>query len=148
MIDVSPRSPLLNARENILKRMLPLFLEFGAGFSFIPRSSRSHQSDPRPGLLLFNRIQRRLVAVEVELGHYTAEHEKRLNTSLRWLDLNERITGEATPIGLVVLSKINSERVILVDIDKRRSGVQIYPGEFPDPVLLAQSLDKVLNGVS
>lgn len=53
-------------------------------------------------LLFYNRKLRRLVALDLKVGAFKAEHKGQMELYLRWLDRHEREPGEETPLGIIL----------------------------------------------
>jgi predicted nuclease of restriction endonuclease-like (RecB) superfamily len=92
---------LLGLRENFLEADLEkailteieaFILEFGHGFSFVERHKRMilDGEDIVLDLLFYHRVLKRLVAVELKLGRFKAEHFGQMALYLKWLDRYER----------------------------------------------------------
>ena len=76
-------------------------LELGTDFTFVARQKRMliGKDSFYLDLLFYHRRLRRLVAVELKLGRFTAAYKGQMELYLRWLDKHERREGEASPLG-------------------------------------------------
>jgi predicted nuclease of restriction endonuclease-like (RecB) superfamily len=111
--------------QAILRDMESFLLEFGVGFTFIERQKRIAigGEDFHIDLLLYNRLLRRLVVVELKLGRFKAEYKGQMELYMRWLDKHERAKGEARPAGLILCSEKCEEQIELLELDK--SGIRV-----------------------
>jgi len=109
----------------ILREMESFLLELGAGFTFVERQKRISigGEDFYLDLLLYNRLLRRLVVVELKLGRFKAVYKGQLELYLRWLDKHERGKGEASPVGLILCSEKCEEQIELLELGK--SGIKV-----------------------
>lgn len=111
--------------QAILRDIEAILLAFGAGFAFIERQKRITVGgeDFHLDLLLYNRLLRRLVAVELKLGRFKPEYKGQMELYMRWLDKHERAKGEARPAGLILCSEKCEEQIELLELDK--SGIRV-----------------------
>lgn len=133
--------------QAILRDMESFLLEFGAGFTFVERQKRISigGEDFHIDLLLYNRLLRRLVVVELKLGRFKAEYKGQMELYMRWLDKNERGRGEASPAGLILCSEKCEEQIELLELGK--SGIRVaqyMTGLLPPGVLEAKLRQVVL----
>jgi len=104
----------------ILSDLESFILEFGNGFSFIARQKRMiiDDEDIVLDLLFYNRVFRRLVAVELKVGKFKAGYKGQMELYLKWLDRNERREGEEAPIGLILCATASREKIEMLELDK------------------------------
>ncbi|HSA01947.1 MAG TPA: PDDEXK nuclease domain-containing protein, partial [Candidatus Paceibacterota bacterium] len=104
----------------ILREIESFLLELGAGFSFIARQKRMtvDGDDFYLDLLFFHRDLRRLVAVELKLDKFRPDHFGQMALYLRWLDKYERKPGEEAPLGIILCSGKDDERVELLELSQ------------------------------
>lgn len=126
----------------ILREIEQFLLELGAGFTFVARQKRMviGNEDFYLDLLFFHRKLRRLIAIELKIGHFKAEYKGQMELYLRWLEKYEREKGEERPLGLILSAGANQEQVSLLELD--RSGIHVaeYLTELPPRELLEQKL--------
>jgi predicted nuclease of restriction endonuclease-like (RecB) superfamily len=131
----------------ILREMEAFLLELGAGFSFIARQKRMtvDGDDFYLDLLFFHRGLRRLVAIELKLDKFRPDHFGQMALYLRWLDKHERKPGEEPPLGIILCSGKNDERIELLELD--RSGIHVaeYLTELPPREVLQQKLHAAIE---
>jgi predicted nuclease of restriction endonuclease-like (RecB) superfamily len=111
--------------DAILREMEAFLLELGAGFSFVARQKRIQidNADFHLDLLFYNRRLKRLVAVELKLGEFKAEHKGQMELYLRWLAKYEVEPGEAQPLGIILCTGKNQEQIELLELDA--SGIHV-----------------------
>jgi len=115
-----------NDLETAILRDIECFiLEFGRGFAFIERQKRMiiDGEDFYLDLLFYNRLLKRLVAVELKRGKFKAADKGQMELYLKWLNRNERTQGENEPIGVVLCAEGNREQIELLELG--RSGIVV-----------------------
>ena len=122
-------------------------LELGAGFAFIDRQKRIviDGEDHHIDLLFFHRRLRRLLAIDLKIGTFTAADKGQMELYLRWLEKHEMQPGEETPLGLILCSDKGDEKVELLQLD--RSGIRVasYLTDLPPRPLLEQKLHEAVR---
>jgi len=129
--------------ENAILDELSRFLhELGTDFSFIARQKRIiiDNEDYYIDLLTFHRGLRRLVAIELKLGKFTASHKGQMELYLRWLNKYERRDGEGEPLGLILCAEKSHEHIELLELDKSGIHVAQYLTQLPSREVLEQKL--------
>jgi predicted nuclease of restriction endonuclease-like (RecB) superfamily len=128
--------------DGILRELEAFLLELGAGFSFIARQKRIQLDgdDFYIDLLFFNRLLKRLVAVELKIGRFKHSYKSQMELYLRWLDKYERATDELPPLGIILCADKNDEQVELMEL--RQSGIHVaeYLTVLPSRQLLLEKL--------
>ena len=132
--------------DAILREMESFLLELGAGFSFVARQKRIQidNDDFYIDLLFYNRRLKRLVAVELKLGDFKAEHKGQMELYLRWLAKHEQEAGEAPPLGIILCTGKNRERIELLELDASGIHVAEYLTALPARELWAQRLHEAI----
>ena len=117
----------------ILSDIEAFVLEFGHGFSFVERQKRMilDGEDIVLDLLFYNRILKRLVAIELKLGKFKAAYMGQMLLYLKWLDRYERQDGEEAPIGIILCATKNREKIELLEMDKAGIAVAEYWTQLP-----------------
>jgi len=77
-----------------------------------------------------------LVAIELKLGDFEAQHKGQMELYLRWLEKYEMAEGENPPIGLILCSGKTDEHIELMKLDKSNIRVAEYLTKLPDMKLL------------
>ena len=131
----------------ILREMERFILELGTDFTFVARQKRLTigKEDFYLDLLFFHRGLRRLVAIELKLGRFSAAHKGQMELYLRWLDKHERRAGEEQPIGLILCSEKDHEQIELLELDQGHIRVAEYLTELPPRSLLEAKLHKAVR---
>lgn len=103
----------------ILKELEKFLLELGTDFTFVARQKRMliGKDSFYLDLLFYHRRLRRLVAIELKLGRFTAAYKGQMELYLRWLDKHERREGEESPLGLILCSEKDQEQIELLQLD-------------------------------
>ena len=103
----------------LVREMERFLLELGAGFSFVARQKRMTVDDEDfyLDLLFYHRKLRRLVAIDLKLGKFTASYKGQMELYLRWLDRYEREPGEEAPIGLILCERKSPQQIELLQLD-------------------------------
>lgn len=111
--------------DAILRELESFLLELGAGFSFIARQKRIQLDgdDFYIDLLFYNRLLKRLVAVELKLGRFKHAYKGQMELYLRWLNKYERTADELSPIGIILCAEKNTEQIELLELDA--SGIHV-----------------------
>ena len=125
-----------------LRELESFILELGGGFAFVARQKRMviGKKDYYLDLLFYHRILRRLVAVELKLGPFEADHKGQMELYLRWLEKHERQPGEDVPLGLILCADKDDEYVELLQLDKSGIRVATYLTDLPPRPLLEKKL--------
>ena len=101
----------------ILRELERFLLEIGTDFSFVARQKRMTIGDQDfyLDLLFYHRSLRRLVAMELKLGRFSAAYKGQMELYLRWLEKYECRPGEELPIGLILCSEKDYEQIELLE---------------------------------
>ena len=133
--------------ENAILRELESFImELGSGFTFIARQKRIivDDDDFYLDLLFYHRDLQRLIAVELKLDKLRPEHKGQMELYLRWLDRYERKPGEDIPLGIILCSGKNDERIELLELGKSGIHVAEYLTVLPPKELLQKKLHSAI----
>ena len=130
----------------ILRELEAFILELGKGFAFVERQKRMiiDGEDFHLDLLFFHRKLRRLVAIELKLGKFEAEHKGQMELYLKWLDKYEKSEGENSPIGLILCAESSREQIELLEMHKDGIMVAEYWTELPPKKQLEQKIHSIL----
>lgn len=132
--------------DAILLNLQSFIKEMGNDFAFLDRQKRITVDavDYRIDLLFFHRGLRRLVAIDLKLGKFKPEHEGQMLLYLRYLNKNERKTGEESPIGLILCSEGNTEHIEYLMLEDGDIKVAQYFTQLPNKQLLSEKLHKAI----
>lgn len=112
----------------IIAEMQRFIIELGSDFAFLARQKRVtiDNRDYYIDLLFYHRRLRRLVAIDLKLGEFEAAYKGQMELYLRYLEKNEQMEGEATPIGLILCTGKNQEHVELLQLPQSNIRVADY----------------------
>jgi len=90
--------------ENLIIHLEHFLLELGIGFTFVARQKRItlEGSHYRLDLLLYHRILRCLVAIDLKIGEFTHADAGQMNLYLNYLKDKEKLIGENDPVGIIL----------------------------------------------
>lgn len=131
----------------ILRELERFLLELGTGFTFVARQKRMSidNEDFYLDLLFFHRRLRRLVAIDLKLGKFTASDKGQMELYLRWLERHAVEPGEDPPIGLLLCAEGSKEQIELLRLDESGIRVAEYLTELPPRHLFAEKLHAAIT---
>ncbi len=109
----------------ILREMESFILELGVGFCFVARQQRM-QIDDRDyylDLLFYHRKLRRLIAIDLKIGHFEAADKGQMELYLSWLKRYACESGDAEPLGMILCAGKREEHIALLELQK--SGIHV-----------------------
>ncbi len=128
--------------DRLIVSLEQFIMELGVGFTFVERQKRMiiDNEDFYLDLLLYHHKLKRLVAIELKLGRFKAAYKGQMELYLRWLDKNEKQSGEEAPLGLILCTEGRHEQIELLQLE--RSGIKVaeYLTDLPDRQLLKKKL--------
>ena len=135
-----------DVEEAILRELEKFILEFGNDFTFVGRQKRMilDGHDRYLDLLFFNRELRRLVAVELKIGRFRAEHKGQMSLYLAWLDKYERKAWEEPPVGIILCSEMGRDELELLKLDRDGILVAEYWTALPPKAEFEQKIQTIL----
>ncbi len=133
--------------DAILREMEAFLLELGDGFAFLARQKRIQidSDDFYLDLLFFHRRLRRLVAIDLKLGDFKAEHKGQMELYLRWLTKYEQQPGEEPPLGIILCAGKKKEQIELLELDQSGIHVAEYLTALPPRELLKRKLHAAIE---
>ncbi|GGC91236.1 PDDEXK nuclease domain-containing protein [Vreelandella lutescens] len=133
--------------DAILRDLEQFLLELGAGFSFVARQKRIQidSDDFYIDLLFYNRRLKRLVAIDLKLGDFKAEHKGQMELYLRWLAKHEQEADEAPPLGIILCSGKKQEQIELLELDASGIHVAEYLTALPPKEVLQAKLHQAIE---
>jgi predicted nuclease of restriction endonuclease-like (RecB) superfamily len=131
----------------ILRELEKFILEFGKGFAFVERQKRMivDGRDRYLDLLFYNGRLKRLVAVELKVGRFDAEHKGQMQLYLGWLDRHERQEGEGAPVGLILCAESGREEIELLNLDRDGILIAEYWTAMPPKAELERKIQSLLS---
>lgn len=132
--------------DAILRELEQFLLELGSGFTFIARQKRLQidGDDFYIDLLFYNRKLKRLVAIDLKIGNFKAEHKGQMELYLRWLAKHEQEADENPPLGIILCADKKQEQVELLEMDKSGIHVAEYLTVLPSKVELEETLHQAV----
>ncbi len=133
--------------DAILREIEKFILELGQGFTFVERQKRMliDGNNYKVDLLFYHRKLKRLVAIDLKLGSFKAEYKGKMELYLNYLEQNESLQGEESPIGLILCAEGSREQIELLQLHKFGVRVAEYMTELPPKELLKERLHKVIE---
>lgn len=133
--------------DAILREIEQFILELGIGFSFVARQKviQIDNEDFKIDLLFYNRKLKRLIAVELKIGKFKADHKGQMEFYLKWLEKYEKEEGENSPIGIILCADKKSEQIELLELEKSNIHVAQYLTVLPPKELLESKLHQALE---
>ena len=130
----------------VLRDLESFILELGKGFAFVERQKRMiiDGEDFYLDLLFYHRKSKRLVAIELKLGKFSAKYQGQMKLYLKWLNRYERQTDENEPIGLILCIGDSREQIELLEMDKDGIMVAEYWTELPPKKELEEKIRMLL----
>jgi predicted nuclease of restriction endonuclease-like (RecB) superfamily len=131
----------------IIIELQRFLIEFGSDFAFLARQKRItiDNRDYKIDLLFYHRRLKCLVAIDLKIGEFEAGFKGQMELYLRYLEKNELIEGENTPIGLILCAGKNDEHIELMQLDKSNIRVAEYLTTLPSQKLLQEKLHKAVE---
>jgi len=131
----------------ILRELEKFILELGSGFAFVDRQKRIiiDGEDFYLDLLFYHRRLRRLIAIELKIGKFSAGDKGQMELYLRWLEKHELEPGEESPLGLILCADKSDEQVELLQLDQSGIRVATYLTELPPRDLLHKKLHDAMT---
>ena len=133
--------------DAILREIEKFILELGQGFTFVERQKRMFidSNHYKVDLLFYHRKLKRLVAIDLKLGSFKAEYKGKMELYLNYLEQNESLQEEESPIGLILCTEGSREQIELMQLHKSDVRVAEYFTELPPKELLKEKLHKVIE---
>lgn len=131
----------------IISELQRFIIELGSDFAFLARQKRIQidNRDYKIDLLFFHRRMKCLVAIDLKIGEFDAAHKGEMELYLRYLEKNETLEGENSPVGLILCAGKNPEHVELLQLDKSNIKVADYLTQLPPKELLLEKLHKAIE---
>lgn len=128
----------------ILYNLQSFITEMGTEFAFLARQKRIiiDNEDYYIDLLFYHRSLKSLIAIDLKLDKFKAQHKGQMELYLRWLEQNEQREGENKPIGLILCTEKSPEQIKYMMIDENE---QIKVAEYVVKLLPKEVLQQKLN---
>lgn len=131
----------------IIVELQRFIIELGNDFAFLARQKRItiDNRNYKIDLLFYHRRLKCLIAIDLKIGEFEAGYKGQMELYLRYLEKNESLEGENSPIGLILCAGKNEEHVELLRLEKSNIKVAEYITILPDKKLLKQKLHKAIE---
>jgi len=130
--------------EALIKHLEHFLLELGIGFTFVARQKRItlEGSHYRLDLLLYHRILRCLVAIDLKIGEFTHADAGQMNLYLNYLKDREKLPVENDPVGLILCAD-KKKTVVEYALGgmSNRIFASKYKLQLPDPEVLKAEIE-------
>lgn len=132
--------------QAILDELQSFIQELGSDFCFVARQKRmsTQNNDRYLDLLFFHRGMSRLIAIELKMHSFQPEHAGQMEWYLKWLDKNERRSGEEKPLGIIICAGKDQEDIELLELDKTGMHVAEFLTTMPEKDLIEHKLRKAV----
>ena len=132
---------------SILVELQKFIAELGSDFAFMARQKRIiiDNQDYYLDLLFYHRRLKCLVAIDLKLGKFEAAFKGQMELYLRWLEKNDMVDGENSPIGLILCASKNTEHIELLRLENSNIKVAEYLTKLPELKLLERKLHQALE---
>jgi predicted nuclease of restriction endonuclease-like (RecB) superfamily len=146
-LNLSDRYIEKDLEDSIMRELEQFLLELGVGFCFLARQKRIiiDNIDFHLDLLFYHRKLKRLVAIELKLGDFKAEHKGQMELYLRWLDKYERQAEEHAPLGIILCTGKQQEQIELLELGQAGIHVAEYLTALPSKEMLREKLHKAIE---
>lgn len=130
--------------EALITHLEHFLLELGIGFTFVARQKRItlEGSHYRLDLLLYHRILRCLVAIDLKIGEFTHADAGQMNLYLNYLKDREKLSDENDPVGIILCTD-KKKTVIEYALGGMTNKIfaSKYRLQLPDPELLKAEIE-------
>jgi len=130
--------------EALIKHLEYFLLELGIGFTFVARQKRItlEGSHYRLDLLLYHRILRCLVAIDLKIGEFTHVDAGQMNLYVNYLKDREKLPEENDPVGLILCAD-KKKTVVEYALGgmSNRIFASKYKLQLPDPEVLKAEIE-------
>ena len=130
--------------EALIHYLEHFLLELGNGFTFIARQKRINLEGSfyRLDLLLFHRVLKCLVAIDLKIGEFTHADAGQMNLYVNYLRDKEKLSDENEPIGIILCT---DKKKTVVEYALGGMTNRIFASKYklrlPDPELLKSEIE-------
>lgn len=130
--------------EALIRHLEHFLLELGNGFTFVARQKRItlEGSHYRLDLLLYHRILRCLVAIDLKIGEFSHADAGQMNLYVNYLKDKEKLPDENDPVGLILCTD-KKKTVVEYALGgmNNRIFASKYKLQLPDPEVLRAEIE-------
>lgn len=133
--------------QSIVVELQKFISELGTDFAFLARQKRIiiDNRDYYIDLLFYHRRLKSLIAIDLKMGEFEAGFKGQMELYLSYLDKNEKVEGENSPIGLILCSGKNYEHIELMNLEKDNIKVAEYLLVLPEKAILLDKLHRSIE---
>jgi len=130
--------------EALIRHLENFLLELGVGFAFVARQKRItlEGSHFRLDLLLFHRVLKCLVAIDLKIGEFNPGDAGQMNLYLNYLKDKEKLPGENDPVGIILCT---GKKKTVVEYALGGMSNKIFASKYklqlPDPEILRAEIE-------
>jgi predicted nuclease of restriction endonuclease-like (RecB) superfamily len=130
--------------EALIRHLEHFLLELGAGFAFVARQKRItlEGSHYHLDLLLYHRILRCLVAIDLKIGEFSHADAGQMNLYMNYLKDKEKLSEENDPVGIILCT---DKKKTVVEYALGGMSNKIFASKYrlqlPDPEVLKTEIE-------
>lgn len=130
--------------EALIRHLEHFLLELGIGFTFVARQKRItlEGSHYRLDLLLYHRILRCLVAIDLKIGEFSHADAGQMNLYVNYLKDKEKLSEENDPVGIILCT---DKKKTVVEYALGGMSNKIFASKYrlqlPDPEVLKTEIE-------
>ena len=130
--------------EALIRHLEHFLLELGTGFTFVARQKRItlEGSHYRLDLLLYHRILRCLVAIDLKIGEFSHADAGQMNLYVNYLKDKEKLSEENDPVGIILCT---DKKKTVVEYALGGMSNKIFASKYrlqlPDPEVLKTEIE-------
>ena len=131
----------------ILSGLEKFIMEFGKGdFCFVESQKRMiiDDEDFKLDLLFYHRGLKRLVAIDLKIGKFKPSHKGQMELYLAWLKDNEMKEDENSPIGIILCTQAQRQRIEYLQLDKSGIAVAEYWTKLPPKEQFESKIQEIM----
>ncbi|UCE08094.1 MAG: DUF1016 domain-containing protein, partial [bacterium] len=129
----------------LIKHLEHFLLELGIGFTFVARQKRitlEGSSHFQLDLLLYYRVLKCLVAIDLKVGEFNPGDAGQMNLYLNYLQDKEKLPDENDPVGLILCTGKKKTAVeYALDGMSNKIFASKYKLQLPDPKILRAEIE-------
>ena len=150
-LDLKDEYSETDLEDAIIRHLETFLLELGDAFTFVARQRRIRIGNVwyRMDLVLFHRLLRCLVIIDLKIGEFTHADAGQMNLYLNYANEHMVMSGEDAPVGLILCSKKDDAVVHYA-----MGGIQAkvfaakYMTELPSPEVLREEILKTQHAIA
>jgi len=132
----------------ILLSLEKFIMEFGKGdFCFVESQKRMiiDGEDFKLDLLFYHRGLKRLVAIDLKIGRFMPAYKGQMELYLAWLKDNEMKEDENLPIGIILCTQAQRQRIEYLQLEKSGIAVAEYWTKLPPKEQFESKIQEIMT---